>query len=227
MAFSLCEWKQQFLILEEAFLGFHHICQRQSPRGEILPQRASSYLPISGISNFPWKIINGRSLRNSLVLREAQSALRVSQKAQSSAFNSSEHFALVSSLAALVTVNSRILGDVETWSPLQCMGHQLCDPGVKATMLCYLSPQPGQPPKALLFNLYLYSPSLLPVLSHEAADNGNKCGRTQGWGCDRLNKEGTDLLLWGWKLRLSWNKNIIFRVMIYGLDSCLIADHKY
>lgn len=134
----------------------------------------------------------------------------------------------MSSLLAMVTVNSRILGDMETWSPHQYMGHQICDPEVKVSMLCYLSPQPGRPPtKALLFNLYLYPPNLLPVLSHEAVDGGNKCGHTQGWGCDSLNKERTDLLLWGWKLRLSWNKNIIFRVMIYGLDSCLIADHKY
>lgn len=133
----------------------------------------------------------------------------VSQKAESSAYNFSEHFALVSILSALVTVKSWILGDVETWSPHQYTGHQICDPEVKVSMLCYLSPHPGHTPKALLFNLYLYSPSLL------------------GWGCDRLNKEWTDLLLWGWKLRLSWNKNIIFRVTIYGLDSCLIADHKY
>lgn len=50
---------------------------------------------------------------------------------------------------------------------------------------------------------------------------------SSGRGCDRLNKERTDLLLWGWKLRLSWNKNIIFRVMIYGLNLHLIAGHKY
>lgn len=166
-------------------------------------------------------------LENQACPQRSPSASEVSQKAESSGSNSSEHFALVSSRSALVTVNGRILGDVETWSTLQYRGHQIGDPEVKVPMLCYLFPQPGHPRKALLFNLYLYSPSLLPVLSHEAVDNGNKCGCTQGWGCDRLNKEWTDLLLWGWKLRLSWNKNIIFRVMIYGLDSCLIAGHKY
>lgn len=93
---------------------------------------------------------------------------------------------------------------------------------------CHATPPSARPaPQALLFNLYLYSLSLFPVPLHKAVDNGNKCGCTRGWGCDRLRKQWADLLLWGWRLRLSWNKNIIFRIMIYGFDSCLIVDHKY
>lgn len=92
---------------------------------------------------------------------------------------------------------------------------------------CVTSPWSQAIPPRHCYSICIYIPLPLSCSFTEEVDNSNKCGHTQGWGCDRLNKEWTDLLLWGWKLRLSWNKNIIFRVMIYGLNSCLTANHKY
>lgn len=62
----------------------------------------------------PQKIIKCGSLRSRLVLRGAWSASGVGQEAERSASSSSEPSALMSSLSAKVTVNSSILGDMET-----------------------------------------------------------------------------------------------------------------